>query len=117
MSLRQNEAAVAVEAAARLLNSGPALPANAASGMRMKATVIHGRARLMSSPRSSRQPPSSRRRCFARHRGHAARRSQRCRVGRVAALLWGPSYKVEDQRRIDPADVDAYLAGRREDAA
>jgi len=38
-------------------------------------------------------------------------------VGRVAALLWGPSYKVEDQRRIDPADVDAYLAGRREDAA
>lgn len=28
-----------------------------------------------------------------------------------------PSYKVEGARRIDPADVDAYLARRRDDAA
>lgn len=28
-----------------------------------------------------------------------------------------PSYKVEGQRRIDPADVDAYLARHRDNAA
>jgi excisionase family DNA binding protein len=27
------------------------------------------------------------------------------------------SYKVEGSRRIDPADVDTYLANRREEAA
>jgi excisionase family DNA binding protein len=27
------------------------------------------------------------------------------------------SYKVEGARRIDPADVDTYLANRREEAA
>lgn len=28
-----------------------------------------------------------------------------------------PSYKVEGARRIDPVDVDAYLAARRQEAA
>jgi excisionase family DNA binding protein len=27
-----------------------------------------------------------------------------------------PSYRVEGARRIDPADVDVYLANRREEA-
>jgi len=41
---------------------------------------------LVPSPRTSRQSASSRRRCFARHCGRAARRSQHCRVGRDGAV-------------------------------
>jgi excisionase family DNA binding protein len=28
-----------------------------------------------------------------------------------------PSYRIEGARRIDPRDVDSYLAARRQDAA
>jgi excisionase family DNA binding protein len=28
-----------------------------------------------------------------------------------------PSYRIEGARRIDPCDVDSYLAGRRQEAA